>query len=402
MRNHEPGEKADLLVDSLNGAAVIVGAYEHPGRKLAGHTLAGVHRDVVAGALADAGLGLRDVDGFFCDSSAPGFGANDLMQYLGLQCTYTESSEMGGSSYVAYVGHAAAAIAAGKCRVAVISLAGLPNQRQRVSPPDTPSPSAAFQVNGYLGGYGPVADYAMLARRHMYEYGTTSEQLAWIKVASSRHASHNPNALLRDEVTLDEVMASPLIADPLHRMDCCVVTDGGGALVVVHPDVARELGRTGAVLRGQGESHKASIAGEVDLTYSAIRRSGELAYAEAGVKVDRIKYASLYDSFTITVLMALEDLGFCAAGEGGRLVEDGGLVSGVGRIAVNTDGGGLSNNHPGNRGGMTKVIEAVRQLRGEAHPAVQVPDCDWALASGTGFRLATSHYSSTIILERFL
>jgi len=393
--------KGPRVVDTLNGSAVIVGAYEHPGRRLPGHTLAGVHRDVVAGALADAGLGLSDVDGFFTDSTAPGLGVIDLMQYLGLQCTYSESSEMGGSTYVAYVGHAAAAIAAGRCRVAVISLAGLPAQRQRVSPPDTPAPVAAFQVNGYGGGYGPVADYAVLARRHMHEFGTTSEQLAWIKAASSQHAQHNENAFLREPVTVDEVLSSSMIADPLHKLDCCVVTDGGGALVLVHPDVARELGRAGATLRGHGESHKASIAGEVDLTYSAIRRSGELAFAEAGITADRIRYASLYDSFTITVLMALEDLGFCPRGEGGRFVQDGGLVSGTGRLAVNTDGGGLSNNHPGNRGGMTKVIEAVRQLRGEAHPAVQVPDLDWAVASGTGFRLSNNHYSSTIVLERF-
>lgn len=388
-------------MNSLNGSAVIVGAYEHPGRRLPGHTLAGVHRDVVAGALADAGLEIGDVDGFFTDSTAPGLGVVDLMQHLGLQCTWSESSEMGGASYVAYVGHAAAAIAAGKCRVAVISLAGLPAQRQRVSPPDTPTPGAAFQINGYGGGYGPVADYAVLARRHMHEFGTTSEQLAAIKVASTHHAAHNEHAFLRDHVTVDDVLTSALIADPLHKLDCCVVTDGGGALVVVHPDVARELGRAGAVLRGHGETHKASRAGEVDLTYSAIRRSGELAFAEAGVTADRIRYASLYDSFTITVLMALEDLGFCGRGEGGAFVEDGGLVSGSGRLAVNTDGGGLSNNHPGNRGGMTKVIEAVRQLRGEAHPAVQVPDLDLAVASGTGFRLAHSHYSSTIVLERF-
>jgi len=385
----------------MNGSAVIVGAYEHPGRRLPGHTLAGVHREVVAGALADAGLAWSDVDGFFTDSTAPGLGVIDLMQYLGLQCTYTESSEMGGSTYVAYVGHAAAAIAAGKCRVAVISLAGLPAQRQRVSPPDTPAPVSAFQVNGYGGGYGPVADYAVLARRHMHEFGTTPEQLAWVKVASSQHAQHNENAFLRDTVTVDDVLGSSMIADPLHKLDCCVVTDGGGALVVVHPDVARELGRAGATLRGHGESHKSSIAGEVDLTYSAIRRSGELAFREAGIAADRIRYASLYDSFTITVLMALEDLGFCARGEGGRFAEDGGLVSGTGRLAVNTDGGGLSNNHPGNRGGMTKVIEAVRQLRGEAHPAVQVPDLEWAVASGTGFRLSNNHYSSTIVLERF-
>lgn len=385
----------------LRGAAVIVGAYEHPGRRLPEHQLAQVHREVVAGALADAGLSVSDVDGFFCDSSAPGYGAIDLAQHLGLRTTWTESGEMGGSSYIAYLGHAAAAIAAGKCRVAVISLAGLPTQRGRVAPPDTPSPAQPFQVNGYVGGYAAVADYALVAQRHMHDHGTTSAQLAAIKVAASQHAQHNEHALLRDPVTVEEVLASPMISDPLHRLDCCVVTDGGGALVVVHPDVAEQLGRTGAVLRGHGEAHKTSFAGELDLSWSANRVSGAQAYAEAQVGPADIQYASLYDSFTITVLLALEDLGFCPPGGAGVFVEDGGLVSGVGPLPVNTDGGGLANNHPGNRGGMTKVIEAVRQLRGEAHPAVQVPDCELALVSGTGFRLAANHYSATAILERW-
>lgn len=381
--------------------AVIVGAFEHPGRRLPGYSLARVHQEVVAGALADAGLSPQDVDGFFTDSTAPGHGVLDLAQHLGLSVTYSASSEMGGSSYVAYVGHAAAAIAAGKCRVAVISLAGLPAQGQQLPTVGEMAPSIAFHQDGRAGGYGPVADYAMVARRHMHEHGTTPEQLAWVKVASSRHAVKNPNAFLREEVTVEEVLESPLIADPLHRMDCCVVTDGGGAVVVVHPDVARELGRTGAALHGHGEATKASLAGEVDLSYSAIRRSGELAYAEAGVGPSDIRYASLYDSFTITVLMALEDLGFCRRGQAGHLADQGGLVAGAGPLTINTDGGGLSNNHPGNRGGMSRLIEAVRQVRGEAHAELQVPDLELALVSGTGFRLGSSHYSSTIVLGRF-
>lgn len=380
--------------------AVIVGAYEHPGRRLPGLSLARVHREVVLGALDDADLTLRDVDALFVDSTAPGHGALDLAQYLGLRPTYSESSEMGGASYVAYLGHAAAAIAAGKCRVAVISLAGLPAQGQRLATGGEPSPATAFHGDGRLGGYGPVVDYAMLARRHMHEHGTTSEQLAWVKVASSRHAALNPHALLCDPVTVDDVLSSPLVADPLHRLDCCVVTDGGGALVVVHPDVARELGRTGAELRGHGESLRSSIAGEVDLGSTAVRRSGELAFAEAGISPAQVQYASLYDSFTITVVMALEDLGFCPPGQGGHFVEDGGLLARGGRLPVNTDGGGLSSNHPGNRGGMSRTIEAVRQLRGEAHPELQVPDCEWGLVSGTGFRMASTHYSSTVILRR--
>jgi acetyl-CoA C-acetyltransferase len=242
--------------------------------------------------------------------------------------------------------------------------------------------------------------YAMCAMRHMHEFGTTAEQLAWIKVAASHHAQHNPNAMLRDVVTVEEVVSSPLISDPLRRLDCCVVSDGGGALIVTRPEIARELGRPLVKVKGAGESTKGQLGGEVDLTYSGARWSGAAAFAEAGVTPADIKYASIYDSFTITVLIQLEDLGFCAKGEGGRFVADGNLIAGLGKLPFNTDGGGLCNNHPANRGGITKVIEAVRQLRGEAHPAVQVPNCDIALAHGTGGLLGSRHASATLILER--
>jgi acetyl-CoA C-acetyltransferase len=151
---------------------------------------------------------------------------------------------------------------------------------------------------------------------------------------------------------------------------------------------------------GAGEAPKGQLGGEVDLTYSGARWSGVAAFAEAGVTPADIKYASIYDSFTITVLIQLEDLGFCGKGQGGRFVSDGNLIAGVGRLPFNTDGGGLCNNHPANRGGITKVIEAVRQLRGEAHPAVQVANCDIALAHGTGGLLGSRHGSATLILER--
>jgi acetyl-CoA C-acetyltransferase len=173
-----------------------------------------------------------------------------------------------------------------------------------------------------------------------------------------------------------------------------VISDGGGALVVVAPEIARSLKRPPVKVLGAAESVKGQMGGDVDLTYSAARISGPAAFAEAGVTPADIKYASIYDSFTITVLMQIEDLGFCAKGEGGRFVADGNLISGVGKLPFNTDGGGLCSNHPANRGGMTKVIEAVRQLRGEAHPAVQVPNCDIALAHGTGGLLGT------LIMER--
>ncbi|RYY61650.1 MAG: thiolase domain-containing protein, partial [Comamonadaceae bacterium] len=250
--------------------------------------------------------------------------------------------------------------------------------------------------------YAPVIanSYGMVAARHMHDHGTTSEQLAWIKVAASHHAQHNPNAMLRDVVTTRDVLDSPMISDPLHRLDCCVVSDGGGALVVTRPEIARSLGRPLVAVIGAGEAIKGQAGGRVDLSYSAARASGQAAFDEARVTPSDIQYASIYDSFTITVLVQLEDLGFCERGQGGRFVADGNLISGVGRLPFNTDGGGLCNNHPSNRGGMTKVIEAVRQLRGEAHPAVQVPGCTLALAQGMGGSLGSRHGSATLILER--
>ncbi|HEY9218054.1 MAG TPA: thiolase domain-containing protein, partial [Phenylobacterium sp.] len=257
--------------------------------------------------------------------------------------------------------------------------------------------------NGFENIYGGSTHntYGMCAMRHMHEYGTTSEQLAWIKVAASHHAQWNEHAMLRDVVTVEDVLNSPMIADPLHRMDCCVVTDGGGALIMTNAEIAKSLNRPQVSVIGAGEAPKGPKGGrDLDLTHSGAVWSGPIAFGEAGVKPSDIKYASIYDSFTITVLMQLEDLGFCKKGEGGKFVADGNLISGVGKLPFNTDGGGLCNNHPTNRGGITKVIEAVRQLRGEAHPKVQVPNCDLALAHGTGGSLGTRHGSATVIMER--
>jgi acetyl-CoA C-acetyltransferase len=250
--------------------------------------------------------------------------------------------------------------------------------------------------------YAPavVNMYALAAARHMHEFGTTSEQLAWVKVAASMHAQHNPQAMLRNVVSVEDVLASPVISDPLHKLDCCVMSDGGGALVVVRPEIARSLRRPVVQVLGAGETIRGQQNGQVDLTTSGAAVSGPLAFSEAQVTPADIQYASIYDSFTITLLMQLEDLGFCAKGEVGRFVQDAGLVSGVGRLAVNTDGGGLCNNHPANRGGVTKAIEAVRQLRGEAHAQVQVPDCRLALVQGIGGLLGSRHGSATLILGR--
>ena len=206
--------------------------------------------------------------------------------------------------------------------------------------------------------------------------------------------------MLRDVVTVEDVVNSPMIADPLHRLDCCVISDGGGAIVMTTPEIAKSLKRPLVKVIGSGEAPKHQMGGKVDLTYSGAVWSGPPAFAEAGVKPSDMKYASIYDSFTITVLMQLEDLGFCKKGEGGKFVADGNLISGVGKLPFNTDGGGLCSNHPVNRGGMTKILEAVRQLRGEAHPKVQVKNCDLAIAHGTGGLLGNRHAASTCILER--
>jgi acetyl-CoA C-acetyltransferase len=234
--------------------------------------------------------------------------------------------------------------------------------------------------------------------RHMHEFGTTSAQLAEIKVAASQHAQHNPNALLRNPVTVQDVLDSPMLSDPLHRLDCCVITDGGGAIVVVSPDVARTLPQPAVKVLGAAEAPKHANNGAVDLTSTGAAWSGPAAFDEAGVGPADIDYASIYDSFTISVLLALEDLGFCPKGKGGQFVSDGALLAPHGRLPFNTDGGGLCNNHPSNRGGMPKIIEAVRQLRGQAHPAVQVQDCALALVQGTGGRLGTRSGSATLIL----
>ncbi len=386
---------------TIAGKAYIVGAYEHPTRKAEDKSVAQLHAEVAKGALQDAGLSHRDVDGYFCAGDAPGLGPLSMLDYMGLRVRHVDATDTGGSSYLIHVAHAAQAIAMGKCSIALVTLAGRPRS-EGSSGTQPRSWGAAVPDGPFEAPYGIVTanSYAMAAMRHMHEYGTTSEQLAWIKVAASHHAQHNPHAMLRDVVTVKDVLDSPMVADPLHRLDCCVVSDGGGAVIVARPEIARSLKRPLVKLLGAGEAPKGQGGGKPSLTVSGAAWSGPVAFEEAGVKPADIQYASIYDSFTITVLIQLEDLGFCAKGEGGRFVADGNLISGSGRLPFNTDGGGLCNNHPANRGGMTKVIEAVRQLRGEAHPAVQVKNCALALAQGTGGQLGTRHASATLIMER--
>ena len=382
----------------ISGAAFIAGAYEHPLRVIPDKSVAQVHAEVAAGALADAGLSFSDVDGYFCAGDAPGMGGIGMADYMGLKLKHTDSTETGGSSYLVHVGHAMEAIHAGKIKVALVTLAGLPRQASanlQMGVTDTPE-------GGFENVFGPTIHgmYALAAKRHMHEYGTTSEQLAWIRVAASTHAQYNPNAMFQNVVTVEDVINSPMVSDPLHRLDCCVISDGGGAVVIVSPDVAKGLERHSVKVLGHGEAPKHSDNGKIDLTYTGAAWSGPAAFDEAGLKPSDIQYASIYDSFTITVLEQIEDLGFCEKGKGGEFVADGGLISPTGRLPFNTDGGGLTNNHPVNRGGMTKILEAVRQLRGEAHPAVQVPNCEIALAHGTGGSIGTRMGSATLVLGR--
>ncbi|GLC97132.1 acetyl-CoA acetyltransferase [Cupriavidus sp. TA19] len=382
--------------------AYICGAYEHPTRHAPDKSVAQLHAECAKGALADAGLTLADVDGYFCAGDVPGGTPLLMADYLNLRLRWLDSTELGGCSYISLVSHAAAAIAVGKCSVALITMAGRPRstgQSVGIKPrPLSPDRPEAVWDSGSQWTIATI--YGMAAQRHMHEFGTTAEQMAWVKVAASTHAQHNPQAFLPKLVTVEDVLASGIIADPLHKMDCCVVTDGGGALVVTSAAVARSLKRPLVKVLGTGETVNTNQGGMVDLTVTGATKAGKEAFAQAGVQPKDIQYASIYDNFTIMVIMQLEDLGFCKKGQGGAFVADGNLISGKGALPWNTDGGGLCNNHPQNRGGVTKVIEAVRQLRGEAHPKVQVPDCSIAMASGPGLVLGGGHAYSALILER--
>lgn len=381
---------------SIRGKAFIAGYYEHPERVIKDKSLPTVLAEIAHGALRDAGLRPDDIDGFVCSAEAPGFGGLSMADFLGLRnLTYLDNTELGGAAYLSHVGHATAAIAAGKCQAVLVVMGGLP--RSQMAPRWRSGPEDPFEEPF---GIDPPSEYALVARRHMHEFGTTREQLAEVRVAASLHAQHNPHALLQTPVTLEEILESPPISEPLHRLDCCVTTDGGGAIVVVSPEIARSLGKPCVKVLGHGETVKHSMLGRTDLSVSGAVVSGPRAFAEAGCAPGDIDYVSLYDSFTITVLLSLEDLGFCPKGEAGRFAAEGVLRAPHGALPFNTDGGGLCNNHPEFRGGMIRIIEAVRQLREETNPAVQVPDCQLALVQGHGLSLGTRSGAATLILGR--
>ena len=338
-------------------------------------------------AIEDCGIPKSEIDGYASAGGGMGSGIGaELPEYLGVRHRFVDNTMVGGSSFEFHVQHAAAAIRDGLCDTVLITdgsdylsrmgrTLGTGGQR-RSRTIEGPGQFEAPYGNTLVGAY------AMVAQRHMHEYGTKPEELAEIAVGVREFASLNPKAMYREPITVDDVLGSRMIADPLHKLECCVVSDGGGALVLTTAERARDLARPPAfVLGAAGAQSHWNISQMPDFTVSAAAQCGPEAFAQAGLQPDDIDTVQLYDSFTITVLTLLEDLGFCRKGEGGAFVAEGHLRRG-GRFPLNTDGGGLSACHPGMRG-VFLLIEAVRQLRGDAGEA-QVPDCRTALACGSG------------------
>lgn len=382
--------------------AVIAGFYELPGRRYPDVSLADLHMQAAEGALEDAGLELADVDGYLCAGDAPGVGPFSMIEYMGLSPRYVNSTETGGSAYINHVIHAISAIESGLCEVALITCAG----RTRSAPQQTPyHPAPAQPELPFEAGLGllTVMPYALVAARHAYEHGTTDEMRAAVKIAAANHAQHNPNAFLQKNVTVDDFMTSTPLCDPLRVMDACVVCDGGGAIVIAREDRLSLGARQKPLIRvrGRGFAMRHQNGGDIDITSSAARDSAKSAFKEARVPPDDIRYASIYDSFTITLMLALEDMGFCKRGQSGAMVLGGALEAHKGAVAVNTDGGGLCSNHIAGRGGMPRLIEALRQLSGRAAPALQLPDLELAVVHGTGGFLGLRHACATLVMERY-
>jgi acetyl-CoA C-acetyltransferase len=381
----------------LSGKVSIAGVYEHPTRWAPDKTEFQIMAESARGALEDAGLARSDVDGLFAASMTMGaMGTVELAEYLNLKPNYVDGTNIGGSSFVAHVNHAAAAINAGLCEVALILYGSTAaSTAMAIGTGMGSEPRDPRQSFSAVHGVTTVGSYALVARLHMERYGTRPEQLAEIAVAMRHHASLNPRAKMRQPITVDDVLSSRMISEPLHLLDCCIISDGGGAVVVTSTERARDLPKKPVQLLGCGEALAHQEIGRADLLTIAAAQSGERAFGMAGVSRDDIDLCTIYDSFTITVLATLENLGFCKPGEGGDFVSGGRIRLG-GELPINPDGGGLSSNHPGMRG-IFLVIEAAKQLRGEGE-ARQVPDARLACVHGTGGTLGVAHSGATLIL----
>ncbi len=388
------------------GKAAIVGAIDAVSSTgvLEGSTRA-LEVAMIRGALEDAGLTIGDVDGIFACTGGMMMHSMELAEYLGItQPCWTDTTQTGGSSFEVLVEHAAAAITLGHCEVAVIVYAMNPRGARKSGGGGGMGGMGAAMA--MMGGespqmewempYGlrmPMGGYAMSADRHMSQYGTTSEQLAQIAVSTREWATMNPNARYQDPLTIQEVLDSPLQCGPLHKLDCCLVTDGAGALVMTSAERARDLKKPAAYVLGTGTSHTHSMPSAMpDLTVTAGAVSGPKAFRMAGVTPNDVDVLEMYDSFTITVLLALEDLGFVKKGEGGPFVAEG-VLGPKGSRPAQTNGGGLSYTHPGMYG-MFLLVEAVRQLRGECGPR-QIENAEIAVAHGCGGVLSST---STVVL----
>ncbi|QIK39760.1 thiolase [Pontivivens nitratireducens] len=366
------------MTSELRGKSAIVGTGHAGFGEAHGLTAYDVMAQSALAALGDAGLKLSDVDGLFCTMMEDSMPALMAAEYLGIQPRFMDGTMTGGSSFVNYLTSATMALEAGLCDVALIVYGS--NQRTASGKLVTASRPPAYEAP-YNPRY-PISAYAMAAARHMHEYGTTREQLADVAVSARAWAQHNPEAFQRGPLTREDVLGARMVGDPLTVRDCCLVTDGGGAVVMVRADRARDFPKPPVyVLGSAAESSHRQISQMKDFTVTAARESGKRAFAAAGVSPEDIQAVELYDAFTINTILFLEDLGFCAKGEGGAFVEGGRIAPG-GVLPVNTNGGGLSCVHPGMYGIFT-IIEATRQIRGDA-PGIQLNNVDLALAHGNG------------------
>ena len=387
--------------------AAIVGIHEYPSRDVEGEVSPlQIKAECANKALQDAGLNWSDVDAIYDAGDGGGMSGLNIAEYFGLRPAVIDTTNVGGSSYEYHAAHAKRDIAAGKAKVALLTYGSTAHSSARaigVGGRGFGSAHPADNMDAFAG-QTLISNYAMVARRHMFQYGTTSEQLAEISTATRYHAMRNPEAVraMEDlefldirETSIDDVVNSRMIADPLHLLECCMISDGGGAVVIASPDVARDCQKPPVWILGSGEATKYP-ENNGDITTSAAAQSAPIAFAEAGVSPAEMDIAMIYDSFSITVLALLEDLGFCPKGEGGNWVQGGKLrFDQSGGPALNTDGGGLSSNHPGMRG-IFLLLEATRQLRGES--TSQVTNAKLAVAHGNGGMLGSRHAAGTVIL----
>lgn len=372
------------------GSAAIVGVAESDiGQVAEGLSVIDLMAQGTKRALDDCGLALKDVDGLFAATAQSRLSVLALAEYLGIDPRFLGSTIVGGSSFEYHVAHAMGAIALGLCNVAVIAYGSTQRSTGRKQ-------ATVREINPYETSFRPFmpsSAYALAASRHMHEFGTTREQLAAVAVAAREWALLNPVAWEKKPLTIDGVLSARMVSYPFTVRDCCLVTDGGGAIVITSAERARSLKKKPAYVLGCGQSvTHASISGMPDLTVTGALASGKAAYAMAGLGPADVDAVELYDAFTINTILFLEDLGFCRKGEGGPFVAEG-RIAPKGSLAVNTNGGGLSYCHPGMYG-LFLLIEAVRQLRGECG-ARQVPDCEVALAHGNGGVLSSQ---ATVIL----